>query len=174
MRSWLVASLMLLPTLALADPAGIRVDHAWSRAMPAGATGVVYLTVTAGGAPDTLTGVASPVAAAAGLHRSTDEGGVMKMRPVASLPVLPGKPVTLAPGGYHIMLMGLKQALVAGTSFPVTLTFARAGAVTVAATVAPMGAAMPAMHQGGMANHTGVGQSQMDMHGMPMGGSGSK
>lgn len=177
MRSWLVASLMLLPTLALADQAGIRVEHAWSRAMPAGATGVVYLTVTARGTPDTLTGVASPVAAAAGLHQSTDEAGVIKMRPVASLPLRPGKPLTLAPGGYHIMLTGLKQALVAGASFPVTLTFARAGAVTVVATVEPMGAAMPAMHQGGMGQtrmdmHGGTGG--MDMRGMPMGRSGSR
>jgi len=42
------------------------------------------------------------------------------MRPVAALPVQPGNPVTLAPGGYHIMLMGLKQQLKQGDSFPVT------------------------------------------------------
>lgn len=160
MRSRLIALLILLPTVALADPTGIRVTHAWSRAMPAGATGVVYLTVTNLGAPDSLTGVASPVAASAGLHESFDDHGVMKMRPVASLSVAPGKPVTLAPGGYHIMLMGLKQALVAGTSFPVTLTFAKAGKVTVTATVQALGAAMPMTHHGGM--------GQMGMHGMPM------
>ncbi len=166
MRSWLVALLTLLPAVALADPVGIQVEHAWSRAMPAGATGVVYLTVTNHGAPDTLTSVASPVAASAGLHETIDDHGVMKMRPVASLPVSPGKPLTLAPGGYHIMLMGLKRALVAGTAFPVTLTFARAGAVTVTATVQAAGAAMPGMHHGSMGN--------MNMHGMSMGGSSSK
>jgi periplasmic copper chaperone A len=166
MRSWLIALLTLLPAVALANPTGIRVEHAWSRAMPAGATGVVYLTVINKGAPDTLTGVASPVAASAGLHETIDDHGVMKMRPVASLPVRPGKPVTLAPGGYHIMLMGLKQALVAGTSFPLTLTFAKAGMVSVTATVQGMGASMPAMHQGSMGHGT--------MHGMSMSGSAPK
>jgi len=166
MPSWLIALLTLVSAAALADPVGIRVEHVWSRAMPAGATGVVYLTVTNHGAPDTLTGVATPVAASAGLHETTDKDGVMKMRPVASLVVTPGKPVTLAPGGYHIMLVGLKQALVAGTSFPITLTFAKAGRVTVTAMVQPMGAAMPATHQPGM--------GQMDMHGTPMRGAAPK
>jgi periplasmic copper chaperone A len=163
MRSLLVMLLALLPAVALADPMGIQVEHVWSRAMPAGATGVVYLTVTNQGAPDTLLGVASPVAASATLHESIADHGVMKMRPVASLPVAPGKPITLAPGGYHIMLTGLKHALVAGGSFPVTLTFAKAGAVTVTATVQAPGAAMP-----------GPSMGKTDMHGMSMGGSNSK
>lgn len=166
MRSWLIALLTLLAAVARADPTGIRVEHAWSRAMPAGATGVVYLTVTNQGVPDVLTGVASPVAASAGLHETIDDHGVMKMRPVASLPVAPGKPITLAPGGYHIMLTGLKQALVAGTSFPLTLSFAKAGAVAVTATVQGPGAGMPSMHQGSMGH--------MDMHGLSMRGSGQK
>ena len=166
MRSWLVALLTLLPAVALADPTGIQVEHVWSRAMPAGATGVVYLTVTNQAAPDTLIGVASPVAASATLHETIDDHDVMKMRRVASLPVAPGKPITLAPGGYHIMLTSLKQALVAGRSFPVTLTFAKAGTVTVTAAVLAAGAAMPGMH------HTSVGNK--DMHGMSMGGSMSK
>ncbi|HTW72366.1 MAG TPA: copper chaperone PCu(A)C [Acetobacteraceae bacterium] len=177
MRSLLFAALGLLPAVALADPMGVQVEHAWSRAMPAGATGVVYLTVTDQGAPDTLTGAASPVAASAELHQTIDDHGVMKMRSVASLPVAPGKPITLAPGGYHIMLMGLKQALVAGTSFPVTLTFARAGAVTTTATVQAAGATMPGMDHAGMGSmdHGSMGStSNMDMHGMSMGGSSSK
>jgi len=166
MRSWLIVLLTLVSAVALADPVNIRVDHVWSRAMPAGATGVVYFTVTNQGAPDALTSVASPVATSAGLHESINDHGVMKMRPVASLAVTSDRPVTLAPGGYHVMLMGLKHALVAGTSFPVTLTFAKAGSVTVTAIVQPMGAAAPATHQSG----TG----QMDMHGMSMRGSGPR
>jgi copper(I)-binding protein len=166
MRSWLIAMLTLVSAVALADPAGIRIDHVWSRAMPAGATGVVYLTVTNQGAPDALTGVATPVAASAGLHETIDDHGVMKMRPVASLAVTSDKPVMLTPGGYHIMLTGLKQALVAGTSFPLTLTFAKAGRITVTARVQAMGAAGPAPHQRGM--------GQTDMHGTPTHGSGSK
>ena len=166
MRSWLILLLTLVSAVALADPAGIRVDHVWSRPMPAGATGVVYLTVTNEGAPDALTGVTTPVAASAGLHESIDDHGVMKMRPVPSLAVTSDKPVTLAPGGYHIMLTGLKHALVAGTSFPLTLTFAKAGRITVTATVQAMGTAVPATDQRGM--------SQMGKHGTPMRGLGPK
>jgi len=174
MRILLFAVLGLLPAIALADSTDIQVQHAWSRAMPAGATGVVYLTVTDGGAPDTLTGVASQVAASAEVHETIDDNGVMKMRPAANLPVAPGKPLTLAPGGYHIMLLGLKHALVAGTSFPVTLTFAKAGAVTTSATVQAAGAAMPGMDHGSMGGTDHGNMGNMDMHGMSMGGSGSK
>jgi copper(I)-binding protein len=134
-----------------AQQSGIQVDHVWSRAAMAGREGAVYLTITDTGPPDTLTGVATPVAAMAGLHQSVDDNGVMKMRPVTSLPIEPGKTVTLAPGGYHVMLMDLKQPLKEGDSFPVTLSFSKAGQVTVTAIVAKAGAAaMPGMGHGGM------------------------
>ena len=61
-----------------------------------------------------------------------------------------GEPVTLAPGGYHIMLMGLKQTLKQGDSFPVTLGFAKAGQVTATATVEKAGAAMPGLDHSNM------------------------
>lgn len=169
MRALRVAMLVLLPAVAFADPAGVQVMHVWSRAMPAGSMGVVYLTIMDQGAPNTLTGASSPVAASAELHETINDNGVMKMRPVASLPVAPGKPVTLAPGGYHIMLMGLKQALVAGTSFPVTLTFATGGAITTMATVEKAGATMPGMSNGSMGN-----MGNMNMNGESKGGMGSK
>ena len=122
MRSRLAAVLVAMPLAAFADEAGIHIDHAWSRAAISGHEGVVYLTITDTGAEDTLTGVTTPVAAEAALHQSIDDHGVMKIRPAGPLPVEPGKPVTLAPGGYHIMLMGLKQTLKLGDRFPVTLT----------------------------------------------------
>jgi periplasmic copper chaperone A len=149
MRLFAVLALLLLPAISLADPASVQVQHAWSRAMPAGGTGVVYLTVIDNGAADTLTGASSPVADKAELHQTINDNGVMKMRAVRSLSVAPGKPVTLSPDGYHIMLIGLKHALVAGTSFPVTLHFVHAGNVMAMASVQKMGAAMPGMTQGG-------------------------
>jgi copper(I)-binding protein len=132
---------------------GIQLDHVWSRAALAGHEGAVYLTITDTGPADTLTDVMTPVAATAHLHESLNDNGVMKMRPVASLPIEPGKPVTLAPGGYHIMLTGLKQPLKEGDSFPITLTFTKAGQVTATAAVAKAGAAvMPEMNHGAMGN----------------------
>lgn len=154
MRSLLAAVLIAVPLAALADQTGIQIDHVWSRAAMAGHEGVVYLTITGTGVQDTLIGVTTPVAAKAELHQSFDDHGVMKMRSVPTLSIEPGKPVTLAPGGYHIMLMGLKQPLTQGDSFPVTLSFAKAGQVSATATVAKAGASsMP---------------SHMDMPGMKM------
>jgi hypothetical protein len=174
MRPTLVAALLLVPMAAFADPAGVQVQRAWSRAMPAGGTGVVYLTIMDQGAPNALTGAASPVAATAELHETINDNGVMKMRAVARLQVAPGKPATLMPGGYHIMLMGLKQTLVAGTSFPLTLTFAEGGKLTTMVTVEQAGASMPGMDHGSMdsMNHGNAGN--MDMHGTPTGGGMSK
>ena len=146
--------LSIVPTIAVAQHSDIRIENAWSRAAMSGRTGVVYLTITDTGAPDRLTAIASPVAAKAELHESFTEQGVAKMRAVAALPVATGKPVTLSPGGYHIMLMGLTQELKQGDSFPVTLSFAHAGPVTATVTVRQSASGMPMGHDamGGMHN----------------------
>ena len=151
MRRWLIVGCVLgLPLGAIAAQQKIEVQHAWSRPAMAGHTGVVYLSITDHGAPDRLTGVSCPDAAKAELHESSDDHGVMKMRPVASLPVQPGETVALQPGGYHIMLVGLKRALNPGDSVPVTLTFAKAGQVTAVAMVEKRGAAPAHDAMGGM------------------------
>jgi copper(I)-binding protein len=164
MRSLFTAALIAIALAASADEAGIQIGHVWSRAALVGHEGVVYLTITETGTQDTLTRVTTPVAAKAELHQSVDDQGIMKMRPVTALRIEPGKPVTLAPGGYHIMLMDLKQPLKQGDSFPVTLSFAKAGQVTATATVAKAGATVPAMDHGNMG---GMGN-------MPMPGGGKQ
>jgi hypothetical protein len=158
---WAVG-LLVISVSCLAQQNGITVENAWSRAAMAGRTGVVYLTITDAGSADRLTGVTSPVAARADLHESFTDNGVAKMRDVAALPLEPGKPVTLAPGGYHIMLTGLKQALKQGDTFPVTLSFQNSGQITATVTVqnagggAPMGHdAMGGMNMPGMPMHNG-------------------
>jgi copper(I)-binding protein len=130
--------LLVLPIMALAQQDGIRVENAWSRAAMQGGTGVVYLAITDNGAPDRLVSIAAPVATKAELHESFTEQGVAKMRGVPALSVSAGAPVMLAPGGYHIMLTGLKQQLKEGDSFPVTLSFEHSGQVTATVTVRRM------------------------------------
>ena len=56
---------------------------------------------------------------------------MMKMRRVETVELAPGEPLVLAPGGLHVMMMGLEEPLVDGKSFPLTLNFERAGTVEV-------------------------------------------
>lgn len=131
----------------------------WARATPGGAkTGVVYMTiVNSGGADDQLVAASTPIAVEAQLHQTSMDNGVIKMRPIAALDLKAGATVKLAPGGYHLMLVNLKQPLKDGDSFPLTLTFAKSGKQDVQVTVAKIGAmqpdamgGMPGMNSGGM------------------------
>ena len=138
-----LAALVFAVLPAAAQAPGIEVLNAWSRAAPAAGTGVIFLTIANHGAPDRLVGVASQIAERTELHETTQDNGVMRMRPVPALLVETGKAVSLAPGGYHIMLMRLKQALKEGDQVPVVLTFEKAGAITVNAAVSKVGGGRP-------------------------------
>ncbi len=124
-------------TLFLAAPAlaqsQIQVTGAWARSTPPGAkSAAAYLTlVDTGQQPDRLMAASTPVAGSAEVHRTTNDNGVMKMRPAGPLDVKPGTPVVLSPGGLHVMMTDLKQPLTDGQDFPLTLTFEKAGQVQV-------------------------------------------
>ena len=81
-------------------------------------------------ADDRLVAVSTPLAEKVELHRSTMEEGVHRMEAVESIVVPAGGSVALAPGGLHVMLVGLKFMLMAEETIPVTLTFERSGAIT--------------------------------------------
>jgi copper(I)-binding protein len=126
-----------------AAPGPIEIGQPWARATPGAAqVGAVYLTIRSAAA-DRLLLVSSPVAAAAELHVSAMAGMVMKMRRLAGVAIPAGQRVALAPGGMHIMLVGLKAPLREGQSFPLTLTFAKAGRQTVTVMVGKVGAMGP-------------------------------
>ena len=134
---------------ASADPvkAGdLTIDHAWARATPKGAAvGAAYLTIHNDGASaDKLTGISVDFATAE-IHEMKKANGVMQMRAVPDGLEIPAHgTVTLAPGGYHVMLVGLKHPLAKGETVEATLTFAHAGEVKVALPVQAVGAAAPA------------------------------
>ena len=126
----------------------IQVKDAWARATPGKAeNGAAYLTIVSP-MPDRLTGVSTPIAKQAELHTMSMEGGVMKMRPLAGVDLSPGEPATLKPGGAHIMLMGLNQPLKPGDTFPLTLSFEKAGQREVTVAVEKPGAMGPDGHSG--------------------------
>ncbi len=94
-----------------------------------------YLTLTAP-VTDTLVSISTPVAALAQVHEMRMESNMMMMRELeAGLPLPAGQAVSLAPGGNHIMLMGVTEPLKAGDTVPLTLTFATSAPVEVTATV---------------------------------------
>lgn len=70
-----------------------------------------------------LVAASSPVAGVAEIHEMVMQDNVMKMRRVDGIALGKGKPLELKPGGYHVMLMDLKQPLKAGEQVPLTLTF---------------------------------------------------
>ena len=121
----------------------ITVEQPWSRATPKGAkTGAVYMTLdNKSGTADRLTGASSDVADKLQIHEMKVENGVMKMREIAGGLSIPASgSVVLKPGSYHVMLIGLKKPLTVGEKFPLTLTFEKAGNISVTVPVQAMGA----------------------------------
>jgi copper(I)-binding protein len=113
--------------------AKIKIEHPWARPTPKGArTGAVYLSLeNTGSEADSLVSANSPAAGKTQVHKTTNEGGVMKMRPAEGVELAPGATVEFKPGGYHIMLLDLRQTLAEGQTVPLTLTFAKAGTIQI-------------------------------------------
>jgi copper(I)-binding protein len=138
------------------DAKSIVVDHPWARATPAGAkTGAAYATlVNNGRSADRLLSATTPMAGKVQFHSVSEENGVSRMREMHAVEVGPGAKVTFSPGGMHIMMVELKQPLKEGQTFPLTLTFKKAGNVEVTVSVAKVGAMQhgdmgPMMHEHG-------------------------
>lgn len=159
MKKLLLAALVAtLPLAAAAHEtrAGtLTVHHAWSRLLPPSTpNGAAYFELANRGPdPDRLLGAATPRANKAELHTHVHDNGVMRMREVEGGVAVPaGQTVRFAPGGLHVMLMGLNAPLAKGERFPLTLRFEKAGEVKVEVVVedgmaAPATAhAMPAHH----------------------------
>jgi copper(I)-binding protein len=138
---WMVAAAAIAMITSCARPElnAVEVRSLQVRVAPAGArAAAAYATiVNHGSAPDTLTGVASNVSTAAGVHRYVRGGAIMTMEPVPFVEIPAGDEVRLAPGAMHVMLEGLGGALEANAPVTLTFTFAVAGPVTVSAHAAP-------------------------------------
>lgn len=111
----------------------IAVTDPFARASAGAAkTGAAFMTITnSGSEADSLVSASTPAAAEAELHTNVMDGSVMRMRPVQSIDVPADGEVSLQPGGLHVMLLDLKAPLKEGQTIPLTLTFAKAGTVTV-------------------------------------------
>ena len=139
----LALPLVLTANAALADCASwslgdLTVTKPWSRAtMGAQRPGVFYVEIrNAGAAEDALTKIATPAAKTPMLHETVVKDGVASMIHADSVPIPAEGEAALAPGGRHGMLMGLSAALKEGESFPLTLSFAKAGDLEIQVEVA--------------------------------------
>lgn len=148
MRRLLLAAGLLISAAVESQAQGIRADQPWARATaPQQKVGGAYVTLTSP-VDDWLMGASSPVADRVVVHEMTMDGQVMRMREQKDGIALPaGKPVALAPGGYHIMLMDLHKPLVAGQMITVQLRFQHAPPMDLEVKVAPVGAQGPTMEQ---------------------------
>jgi copper(I)-binding protein len=165
-----LVGMVLLACLAAAPVRGedvkagdLVITQAWSRATPGGAKmGAGYLTIeNKGSAVDRLVSVSGEAAGKIEVHEMTTTDGVMKMRALDKpLAIEPGKTVKLAPGGYHLMMIDLKNPLKQGDKVPLTLAFEKAGKVQVTLDVQAVGAPGPAGAGGGemmkMPDHSGM------------------
>jgi len=128
-RSLLAAPALMLFAVAPAIAGELTVSNAWSRTTPPGiGMGVVYLKIHNNSTKsDRLLKLKASVASSAEVHRTEIVEGVARMREVSVLHVAASERLEFAPGGMHIMLMGLKKPLVEGQKFNLELLFEVAG-----------------------------------------------
>jgi copper(I)-binding protein len=133
---------VVLAAGAGAARAQVQVEDAWVRATVPGqmGTGLFGRIVSKQGGQ--LVAAESAAAGVAEIHEMALQDGVMKMRAVPALDLPAGRAVELKPGGYHVMLMDLRQTMTAGTTVPVMLIVryadGRKEPVEVRAQVRPM------------------------------------
>lgn len=134
-----------------AQGGAIHFDAPWARAAAGGGhgdgakagppggmkgNGAVYVKVSNHGpSPDAIVSATSDAAETVELHEVVNDAGVMRMRPVPRIEVPAGATVELKPGGYHIMLLGLRGDLKPGATVKVTVALEKAGPMTVEAPV---------------------------------------
>jgi copper(I)-binding protein len=136
--------LILLPALALwpiTAQADVAISDGWARAsILASRPAAAYLTLQSD-EEDQLISVTTPIAGHVTIHGvETDANGVSRMSAIEALNLPSGEPVTLAPGGMHLMLMSLTEKLQEGTVLPLTLTFASGAKIEISVPVLGPGA----------------------------------
>ena len=162
-----VAVLALGTLLACGDDEGesdaggsIEVSNARARFTTTD-VGAVYFDIRSTGAGDRLLGASAEIAADTQIHEIVSEGGSSMMRAVeGGIPIDPGGHVSLQPGGYHVMVLGVDEVPEPGTTFEVVLEFETAGRMTITVHVEEFGA-----DEGGM-DHGSMDDEERDAEGM--------
>lgn len=120
----------------------INIKAPWTRATPGGSRSAGgFLTIeNPGQLPDKLIHLTSPAAAKVEIHTMNVIDGIMRMRKIRDgVSINPGEIIELKPGSLHMMFLGLTKAFVKGENILVTLTFEKAGKITIDLPVQGMG-----------------------------------
>jgi copper(I)-binding protein len=135
-------ALSALASSAIAAPPTAR--EPWIRATPPGVpTAAAYLVLEGHGTADRLIDARSTAAERVEIHTHVHENGLMVMKRVDALAVPATGTAVLEPGADHVMLIGLHETLLPGTTVTITLVFERSGATDVAFPVLDARAAPP-------------------------------
>ena len=127
------------------SPPAIKIVSPWARATAGAARdGVAYLTIAnTSSTDDRLVGISTPVAKRTELHESVTANGVTRMLAIDGVALKAGSNVVLRPGSYMVMLLDLTSPLKVGQTFPMTLSFEKAGQIEIMTKVEKAGAAGP-------------------------------
>jgi hypothetical protein len=121
MKALAAAALLLSAASLPAWAVDVTITDAWARAtMPGQKVSGAYMQIRSD-ADARLVGASSPVVPRVEVHEMKMDGDVMRMREVQAIELPRGKTVTLAPGGYHVMLMNLQKPIAAGDVIPLRL-----------------------------------------------------
>ena len=145
----LIATVLSMTAFAQDAKIGsITVDHPWARATPGAVkNSAAFMVFDNKGGADRLVSVTGDVAKEIQIHSMVTEAGVMKMREIKALDIPANGRAELKPGGFHVMLIGLKEGLKEGEKFPLKLKFEKAGDLTVVVTAEKPGAHDHAAHK---------------------------
>ena len=140
----MVAVVFLLSACGISAPAGsqsgIEISAPFAHAAGAGETTAAYMSIkNSGMEADSLLNASCDAARMVQVMESKMEGDVMSMGDIPVIDLPAGGTVELKSGGYHIMLMDLKQELKDGTTINITFEFAKAGKITLEVPVIALG-----------------------------------
>jgi copper(I)-binding protein len=129
---WLILGCSLAGT---ANAASFKITDAWAQPSVSAEMGAAYVTLQSDAPCTVIAADASDVTKVTELHSHTMENGVMQMRKIDALKLSANTPEIFAPGGNHVMLIGLKKPLRDGDSFKLTLTSRECGTASTSVSV---------------------------------------
>lgn len=158
-----LSAVIAAPVFAGSAADGISAIDPHVRMVPPGqpTTGAFFVLKNADDKDHKMIKVESTVAKITEMHTHVSEGGMMKMRPVKDIEIKAKSETALKPGGFHVMLIDLKQPLKEGDNVALKLTFEDNSSKEITAPVRKIQVPMSMPMSGGMGGMEGMDHSHM-------------